>query len=291
MCAICGCSPGTHGSGFPGGEEVHGAGSHGHGEGCTHAHEHVHAPGQGHEHPHPIRSPHQDAGDREARRLRFERDLLAENDRLAAENRAWLGARRSVALNLLGSPGSGKTTLLERTIEFLHPDLPISVLEGDQATDLDAERIRAMGVPVLQINTGSGCHLNAGMVGEHLRLLQPERRSLVFVENVGNLVCPALFDIGERAKVLVMSLTEGEEKPLKYPATFQAAEVLILNKVDLLPHLPIDLDRCLDNVRRVNPRIRIFPASATSGIGLDDYFEWLRALLSRDLAAEREGGA
>lgn len=209
--------------------------------------------------------------------LRFELDLLAKNDRLAAENRHWFETSGIVALILIGAPGAGKTALLEETARRVGREIPIAVLEGDQATDRDAERVRAAGCPVVQINTDAGCHLDASMIAEAMPRLGPGRGSLLFVENVGNLVCPALFDLGERAKIVVMSVTEGEDKPLKYPHVFRASEVLVLTKVDLLPHLDFEVERCLENVQRVNPRLRVFPLSSTKGDGFEDWCDWLRA--------------
>ena len=217
---------------------------------------------------------------RKAERLvKIEQDVLAKNDRLAAANRAWLAGREVLALNVLSGPGAGKTTLLERTVALLAP-VTVSVLEGDQETAHDAERVRAAGAAAVQINTGTGCHLDAEMVAGGLRALAPPSRSVVFIENVGNLVCPALFDLGERTKVVLLSTTEGEDKPLKYPHIFRAARVLLLNKIDLLPHLSFDLDRCLANARRVNPHLRVFVVSALRGDGLDAWCGWLRAELA-----------
>jgi hydrogenase nickel incorporation protein HypB len=206
--------------------------------------------------------------------------VLAGNDRIAAENRAWLAARRVVAVNLVSSPGAGKTTLLERTIRDFGREVAISVVEGDQETPLDAERIRATGRPAVQINTGRGCHLDAAMVAGAIRELAPSPGSLLLVENVGNLVCPALFDLGERAKVLVASTAEGEEKPLKYPHMFRASALVLLNKVDLAPHLPFDAARFTAHARQVNPRLEVLPVSAVRGDGLEEWYRWLRALIA-----------
>jgi hydrogenase nickel incorporation protein HypB len=212
--------------------------------------------------------------------LRLEQDVLAKNDAIAARNRAWLGERGILALNLVSSPGAGKTTLLERTLRELRGEVPIAVVEGDQETPLDAERIRAAGCPVLQINTGRGCHLDAAMIADALRSLDPPRGSLVFVENVGNLVCPAMFDLGERAKVVVASTPEGEEKPLKYPHMFRAATLMLLNKIDLVPHLTFDADACIARARQVNPALEVLPISATRGDGLDRWYAWLKSSIA-----------
>jgi hydrogenase nickel incorporation protein HypB len=208
--------------------------------------------------------------------IALERDVLARNDLLAARNRGWLEGREILALNLMSSPGAGKTTLLERTIERLAGALSIAVVEGDQATLRDAERIRAAGARALQINTGTGCHLDASMVAAGLRQLTPPAGSLLFIENVGNLVCPALFDLGEQARVVVASVTEGDDKPLKYPHMFRTCDVLLLNKIDLLPHVAFDPTRFAEYARRIKPDVQVFEVSATRGTGLDAWFEWLQ---------------
>jgi hydrogenase nickel incorporation protein HypB len=201
--------------------------------------------------------------------------VLAKNDRLAADNRAWLRERGVTALNLMSSPGSGKTSLLCRTIVHLARKQPVAVIEGDQETQLDADRIRATGAPVVQINTGSGCHLDASMLADGLRRLEPAAGSLLFVENVGNLVCPALFDLGETAKVVVVSVTEGEDKPLKYPQMFAAADVVVINKTDLLPYVDVRLDRLTEHCRAISPGVRVIPLSVTTGSGLSSWYDWL----------------
>jgi hydrogenase nickel incorporation protein HypB len=211
----------------------------------------------------------------ETRRVRVERDLLAQNDALAAQNRARFAAHNTLALNLVSSPGSGKTALLVRTLQALKGNCPLAVIEGDQQTDNDAERIRATGVAAVQINTGKGCHLDAGMVRQALQELPALRDGMLFIENVGNLVCPSAFDLGEAAKVAVLSVTEGEDKPLKYPDMFRAARLLLLNKCDLLPHLDFDIQRAEEYARRVNPDIEIIRLSAASGAGMDDWLQWL----------------
>lgn len=216
----------------------------------------------------------------QARIVSIERDILARNDDFAADNRRWLAGRGILALNLVSSPGSGKTSLLVRTISALQAmpqAVPVSVVEGDQQTSFDAERIRATGAPALQINTGKGCHLDAQMVGRALTRLAPPEGSVLLVENVGNLVCPAAFDLGEAAKVVVLSVTEGEDKPLKYPDMFAAASLMLINKIDLLPHLSFDMDKTIDFALRVNPRLQVIPLSATSGEGFDAWLAWLLA--------------
>jgi hydrogenase nickel incorporation protein HypB len=208
----------------------------------------------------------------------IERRILAKNDALASKIRAWLAGREILAVNLVSSPGSGKTSLLERTIPGLTDEVPLFVIEGDQASSNDGKRIRSAGAPVVQINTGTGCHLDAEMIARGLSELKPGPGSIVFIENVGNLVCPALFDLGERAKVVIFSATEGEDKPLKYPHMFGAATLIILNKTDLLPHLDFSVEQAIANVRRVNPNATMLQISARTGEGLDAWFAWIRGL-------------
>jgi hydrogenase nickel incorporation protein HypB len=203
----------------------------------------------------------------------LEERLLARNDQLASHIRDWLASMGVRSYNLMSSPGSGKTTLLERTVREL--GLPCSVIEGDQETSFDADRIRATGVPAVQVNTGAGCHLDAVMVRKALAELDPARDSVVFVENVGNLVCPALFDLGETGRVVIMSVTEGEDKPLKYPHLVRTGDVVLLNKVDLLPHLDFSVDHFVRCLRQVNPHAPVLPVSARTGEGLPDWYAWL----------------
>lgn len=207
----------------------------------------------------------------------MEQALLAKNNAYAGINRRFFNERGILAINLMSSPGSGKTSLLTRTLNDLKTTYSMAVVEGDQQTTLDAERIRATGIPAIQINTGKGCHLDGHMLGHALEQLAPQNGSILFVENVGNLVCPASFDLGETYKVVILSITEGEDKPLKYPDMFAMADLLLLNKIDLLPHLSFDIERCQDYARRINPRIRILRTSATSGEGMEHWYAWLGA--------------
>jgi hydrogenase nickel incorporation protein HypB len=241
MCTTCGCG----GDGATIGGKAH-----------SHAHDPAPAPG--------VR-----------RRVVLERDLLAKNNALAEENRAWFRKRGLFVLNLVSSPGSGKTTLLVETIRRLQGRVPLAVIEGDQQTSRDAERIRAAGAPAIQINTGKGCHLDAHMVGHAAADLDVREGGVLLVENVGNLVCPAGFDLGEAHKVVILSVTEGEDKPLKYPDMFVAASVLVVNKVDLLPHLVFDVELCIANALRVNPGLRVIRLSATTGENLDAWTDWI----------------
>ncbi|MGH3575135.1 MAG: hydrogenase nickel incorporation protein HypB [Pseudonocardiaceae bacterium] len=258
MCATCGCS----GSAIIEGHEHEHEHEHEH----NHEHGHDHQRGHGHEHP-------------ETRTVTLEQAVLARNDGLAELNRKWLAERGILAVNLMSSPGAGKTTLLERTIRELGAELRVSVVEGDQETVLDADRIRATGAPAVQINTGSGCHLDAQMLASGLQTLDPPDNSVVLIENVGNLVCPALFDLGEQARVVITSVTEGAEKPRKYPQMFRAADLVLLNKTDLLPYVNFDVDAFLDGARRANPGVEVLQLSATSGDGIDGWYGWLRARL------------
>jgi len=214
-------------------------------------------------------------------KVSVERAVLGKNDRLAEDTRGWLAGRNVLALNLVSSPGAGKTTLLERTVGDLAGEFAVSVIEGDQETDSDARRIRAAGCRAIQINTGTGCHLDAAMVARALKDLDPAAGSIVFVENVGNLVCPAQFDLGERAKVVVCSVPEGDDKPLKYPHMFRAGRVVLLNKIDLLPHVPFESERFHEAVSRVNPTMRVIPVSALHGDGLEEWYGWVREHATR----------
>jgi hydrogenase nickel incorporation protein HypB len=314
MCTVCGCGAGetriegeahehadgtvhTHGHEHadkhshdeaPLGVHAH---THQHADGSSHSHAHGHDGEHAHSHEH---HPHEHGvggdldygsgpahahvpGMSQVRMVQIEQDILSKNNGYAGENRQNFDDRGIFALNLVSSPGSGKTTLLVKTIERLKDKLAISVVEGDQQTSNDAERIRATGVPALQINTGKGCHLDAHMVGHALEKLKPADESLFLIENVGNLVCPAAFDLGEHHKVAILSVTEGEDKPLKYPDMFRAADVMLLNKCDLLPYLEYDADLAEANARRVNPDLSIFRVSATSGDGMSAWLDWIAA--------------
>lgn len=268
MCDVCGCEQGdekvtTTLMGGKGKERS--AHEHGHG----HGHQHEQAPGQGH-------SGAEDEPGR-GRRLEVSRDILSFNNEQARHNREHFERHNILALNLVSSPGSGKTTLLEQTILGLTGRVPVAVVEGDQQTLLDAMRIEKTGVPVVQVNTGAGCHLDASMIHRALHQLEPEADSLLFIENVGNLVCPAMFDLGEAAKVVIISVTEGEDKPLKYPAMFAAAKLCLINKIDLLPYLDFDLKKCRQYALQVNPELQFIELSARSGEGMPRWLEWLNS--------------
>lgn len=206
----------------------------------------------------------------------LEKDVLSENNLLAQRNRGYFDAKEMVAINLVSSPGSGKTALLERTLTDLKDEISFSVIEGDQHTSRDADRIRATGTRAVQINTGKGCHLDAHQVLHALQELKPQQNSVLFIENVGNLVCPSLFDLGETDRVVIMSVTEGEDKPLKYPDMFYTSSVCIINKIDLLPYVPFDLEQAKSFALQVNPRLQFFEVSCLNGEGLGDWYDWLR---------------
>lgn len=300
MCTSCGCqgqgttmtnlqtgaraeigtAPEHDGAAHSHGEHGHGHlhGEHQHAHDHHHGHEQGHAHGHDHSHAHALdHGDHDHAHEDSHRRVELETRILAKNDAIAAKCRAWLAGREIVALNLVSSPGAGKTTLLERAIADLSGELPLFVIEGDQATSNDGERIRAAGAPVVQVNTGTGCHLDAEMIARALSELKPSVASLVFIENVGNLVCPALFDLGEHAKAVIFSTTEGEDKPLKYPHMFSAAKLVIFNKIDLLPHLDFSMERARENILRVNPDVEIVEVSAKTGAGMQTLYDWVRA--------------
>lgn len=291
MCLTCGCGVG----------EVKIEGQH-----AQHEHDHVHADGSRHshvpehegdhthEHPHPHEHQHSEAaahshepGVSNKRMVQIEQDILAKNNAYAQQNRQALAEHGVFALNLVSSPGSGKTTLLCKTITLLNGQ-PVAVIEGDQQTSQDAQRIRATGAPAIQINTGKGCHLDAHMVGHAIEKLNLADAPLLLIENVGNLVCPAAFDLGEAHKVVILSVTEGEDKPIKYPDMFRAASLMLLNKIDLLPHLQYDVDAAIGFARRVNPQIRVIQLSATSGQGMEEWLAFLRDGVARTSAVKQE---
>jgi hydrogenase nickel incorporation protein HypB len=255
MCTVCGCSEGE--------TTIH-ENQHEH----QHEHSHTHDYGQGPAHAHA-------PGMSQARMVQIEQDILSKNNQYAAANRRYFNEHAIHVLNLVSSPGSGKTTLLARTIEDMRTEHTIAVIEGDQQTANDAERIRDTGVRAIQINTGKGCHLDGHMVGHAVQSLRPVDASLLFIENVGNLVCPAAFDLGEAHKVAILSVTEGEDKPIKYPDMFHAADLMLLNKIDLLPYLDFEVERCIAYARQVNPRIRVLQVSAKTGEGMEVWYQWI----------------
>jgi hydrogenase nickel incorporation protein HypB len=260
MCTTCGCPSTDH----------------------DHDHHHKHDNDHGHSHSHDHKYSHQnDTESGKRTTIAIEEDILGKNNRLAGFNRALFKEKGIFVLNLVSSPGSGKTTLLERTLRDLSNKLRFAVIEGDQQTDNDAQRIAATGIPVRQINTGAGCHLDAHMVMHGTDNFDLDSLDLLLIENVGNLVCPAAFDLGEHHKVVVLSVTEGEDKPLKYPQMFHNSTVMLLNKTDLLPHIDFDVEKCKEYARRVNPDIIIFKVSARSGEGMEAWYQWLSSGVQR----------
>ncbi|MBI3096054.1 MAG: hydrogenase nickel incorporation protein HypB [Rhodocyclales bacterium] len=276
MCTTCGCGTGEV---KIDGADAHHEHEHVHADGTRHSHDHGHG-GAAHDHPHThghsYAPAHSHAPGIGAKRMvQIEQDILAKNNAYAAQNRQRLAARGIFTLNLVSSPGSGKTTLLCKTIELLKGARSVTVIEGDQQTSHDAERIRATGAPAIQINTGKGCHLDAHMVGHAMEKLELPADSLLMIENVGNLVCPAAFDLGEAHKVVILSVTEGEDKPIKYPDMFRAATLMLMNKCDLLPYLSFSVPRAIEFARRVNPGIEVIEVSATTGQGMEDWLAWI----------------
>jgi len=263
MCEHCGCT--DKGAGFslinPAKEDHH------HDNGHSHHHGHHHA----HDHGHSHEAPHETL---QSGRIEIGTDILSRNNLLAERNRGYFDAKGIVALNLVSSPGSGKTTLLERTLTSWSGP-PVYVIEGDQQTTLDANRIQATGAPVIQVNTGNGCHLDAEMINKAIKSLNPENDSLLLIENVGNLVCPALFDLGEQYRVVVISVTEGEDKPLKYPNMFQSAQLCLINKTDLLPYVDFNPENLKSYARKVNPDLRFIEISAKTGEGFKGWMAWI----------------
>lgn len=235
------------------------------------------APAHAHAHSHKHEQEYEQEHEKEySRTLLVEQDVLSKNNLLAERNRGYFEAKNIFALNLVSSPGSGKTTLLERTISDLKNEMAFSVIEGDQQTLRDAERIQAVGAPVIQINTGNGCHLDADMINRSLKQLHPANDSILMIENVGNLVCPSLFDLGEAYKVVIISVTEGDDKPLKYPTMFSMSDICIINKTDLLPYVDFKVERCREYALKVNHHLKFFEVSARTGVGLESWYNWLK---------------
>ncbi len=253
MCTVCGC----------GSEEE------------THAHDHSHDHSHGHHHYGHGGAGLNVAGFSQNKLIEIEKNILSKNDGYAESNRRWLNQHGLVALNLVSSPGAGKTTLLVETLLRIKNDFSVGVIEGDQETANDADRIKETGVAAIQINTGKGCHLDAHMVGHAIKALPLDRDGVVFIENVGNLVCPASFDLGEDTKVVILSTTEGEDKPIKYPDMFSVSDLMLISKADLLPHLDFNVDQAIDYAKRVNPNLEIIFLSAKSGEGMEDWINWI----------------
>ncbi len=253
MCGTCGCGEDNHIT-----YSIPGQNSHHHGNG-SHNHDHTNDIGKGN-----------------AKEIQLEIDILAENNMKAERNRGYFEALNIFALNLVSSPGSGKTSLLEKTIKELRDNMDLFIIEGDQQTSNDADRISAAGAPVVQVNTGNGCHLDAEMVNVAAKQLKPKDNSVLFIENVGNLVCPSMFDLGETSRIVITSTTEGEDKPLKYPTMFQTAQLCIINKTDLLPYVDFDIDKAKEYASRVNNNLEFISLSVKTGDGMDSWYKWLK---------------
>lgn len=294
MCTVCGCGDAKIEGKALDHHHDHDHHHHHHGH-HDHHHHHHHDHGSAHQ---PVRTESGDlhyghgeagvhvSGMDQGTLVRIERDILGKNDHRANHNRARMAAGGILSLNLLSSPGSGKTSLLVSTLEAIGDDMPTAVIEGDQQTSNDADRIRATGRPAVQVNTGKGCHLDAEMVDAALTELAPPAGSVLFIENVGNLVCPAAFDLGESYRVVVAGITEGEDKPLKYPDMFASADLLLVNKIDLLPHLDYDVDLLIENARKIRPGLPVLRVSAKSGEGMSAWIAWIRAARELRQAAE-----
>ncbi len=268
MCDTCGCGQGEARILKPGEEETY---THTH-DGVTHTHSHGESDHHHHEHEH---SHDHDHGHGGSRKLEIEQDILGKNNLLAERNRGFFEAKNILALNLVSSPGSGKTCLLERTIREKGKEMSFYIIEGDQQTMNDANRIVEAGAPVVQVNTGEGCHLDAEMVNRAVKKLEIRDKTVLLIENVGNLVCPALFDLGESSRVVIMSTTEGEDKPLKYPYMFRTSHVCIINKTDLLPYLDFDMKKAREYALQVNPDLQLIELSVKTGEGMRKWYEWL----------------
>jgi hydrogenase nickel incorporation protein HypB len=271
MCGTCGCGSDANGPKIlKPGEHTH---SHAHGEHHHHHHDgHTHSHDEHHHHHH-----HDDhSHDHKHKVLAIEQDILHNNAVLAARNRGYFEAKNIFAINLVSSPGSGKTTILERTLSDLKAEIPFYVIEGDQQTMNDANRIDALQIPVVQINTGKGCHLESDMVYDAVKKLEIKENAILMIENVGNLVCPSMFDLGESKRVVIISTTEGEDKPIKYPDMFYTAHICIINKIDLLPYVNINIQKLKDYALQVNPNLQFFEVSATNGKGMQAWYKWLK---------------
>jgi hydrogenase nickel incorporation protein HypB len=272
MCSTCGCGqpedevkilvPGENNSV----DNDHQEEQHAHHHHHAHDHDHSHAHGHSHTHDH-----------HHGTQIDLERSILQENDLLAQRNRGYLEAKDVYAINMVSSPGSGKTTLLEESIKIMKAEHELAIIEGDQQSMNDADRIAATGVPVVQINTGKGCHLDAHMVLHAIKKLDVKSKSILFIENVGNLVCPSMFDLGENKRVVIISVTEGDDKPLKYPYMFDSSDICIINKTDLLPYVNFDVKKAKEYARRINHHLEFFELSATTGDGMDKWIDWLKS--------------
>lgn len=260
MCKDCGCEHANH----------------------VHGHRHVDADGREYRHNHNHNHNHEHSVHEHSRKIMVEQAVLSKNDSIARENRQWLDHHHITAFNLMSSPGAGKTTLLKKTLELLPETLRPVVLVGDQETDLDAARLRTAGKPAKQINTHSSCHLDAAMIARELGSYIDEQTNMLLIENVGNLVCPAAFDLGEHVRVAVLSVTEGEDKPVKYPVLFNNADAVVITKTDLLPHLDWNREQCHTYIRKSGSRARIIEISARTGEGMDVWIRYLQSMMRHE---------
>jgi len=273
MCGTCGCGSEENGVSIQNPRDLkihqheHNAHDHHHhDEGHSHSHDHPHSHDHTHDHHH-------------KKILKVEQDILQHNEIMAARNRGYFDAKNIFAINLVSSPGSGKTSILERTLQDLKKEISFSVIEGDQQTLNDANRIDALNIPVIQINTGKGCHLESDMIYDAVKKLAIAENSVLMIENVGNLVCPSMFDLGENKRIVIISTTEGEDKPIKYPDMFHTSDICIINKIDLLPYLNFNMDKVKEYALQVNPDLKFFEVSATTGEGMDKWYEWLKLII------------
>ena len=275
MCGTCGCGTDGNGPVIKSPKEHQHSHEHGHHHHHDHDHHHHHDHDHGHHHHH--HHGHDHSHDHKHKVLEVEQDVLQHNQLQAARNRGFFEAKNIFALNLVSSPGSGKTSILEKTLADLKEEVPFYVIEGDQQTLNDANRIDALNIPVIQINTGKGCHLESDIVFDAVKQLKMQDDSILMIENVGNLVCPSMFDLGENKRVVIISTTEGEDKPVKYPDMFHTADICLINKIDLLPYVNIDVEKLKDYARQVNPHLEFFEVSATTGQGMDEWYKWLKS--------------
>ncbi len=267
MCGTCGCGSEENGVSIQSPRSLKNKQIENH----VHEHHHHHENGHSHDHSHT-----HDHSHHHKTIIEVEQDILLQNDIMAARNRGYFEAKHIFAINLVSSPGSGKTSILEKTLSDLKNEISFSVIEGDQQTLNDANRIDAIHIPVIQINTGKGCHLESDMIYDAVKKLEIKDNSILMIENVGNLVCPSMFDLGESKRAVIISTTEGEDKPIKYPDMFHSSDICIINKIDLLPYLDFDMDKLKSYATQVNPKLEFFEISATTGEGMDVWYEWLR---------------
>ena len=278
MCGTCGCGTGENGVSIQNPKEVQAhEHHHHHHDGHSHSHEHTHDHDHHHDHDHSHSHDHSHTHGHPKTVIELEKNILQQNEVMAARNKGYFDAKNIFAINLVSSPGSGKTSILERTLVDLKEEIPFYVIEGDQQTMNDANRIDALDIPVIQINTGKGCHLESDMVYDAVKRLNIKNDSILMIENVGNLVCPSMFNLGESKRVVIISTTEGEDKPIKYPDMFHTSDVCIINKIDLLPYLNINIDKLKEYALQVNPNLKFFEVSATKGEGMDEWYKWLKS--------------